>query len=97
MGFDWGWAKPLSRVKGRFESVTSRFWLVVVAPVGGGEVYHVFESRFHVPRVPWERRILVERAVFPTASPPSAYEGTKILETGGWASQNLDFQALRTP
>ena len=65
--------------------------------MGGGGVCHVFVSRLHVPQVPWERRLLVERLLFPTNPPPGAQGGATILVSGGWATQNLDLQALRTP
>ena len=65
--------------------------------VGGGVVFHVFLSRICVPRVPWDRQLLVESVVFSTDPPPGAQGGAAILVTGGWAAQNLDFQALRTP
>ena len=65
--------------------------------MGGCGVYHVFVSRLCVPRVPWERRILVESVVFPTKSPPVTHGGAEISATGGWTAHNLDFQALSSP
>ena len=71
MGFDWGWATPLSSVKGCFygrrpphQFMTTRFGLVVVALVGDGGVYHIFVFQFLVLRVPWDRQLLVESVLF---------------------------------
>ena len=50
-----------------------------------------------MPRVPWDILILVDSVVLPTDPPPGAQWGAAILVTGGWAVQNLDFQALKTP
>ena len=65
----WGWAKPQSGVNRRFvwwrppcQLMTLRFWSVVDAGVGGGVVCYVFVSQLFVIRVPWDCRLLVERA-----------------------------------
>ena len=60
-------------------------------------VCHVLVSRLHVTWVPWDLWLLVESVVFPTEPPPGSQGGAAILVTGGWAAQNLDFQAFRTP
>ena len=69
----------------------------VLDSVGGGVVCQVFVSRLRVLQVPWDLLLLVESVVLPTEPPPGAQWGAAISVTGGWAVQNLDFQALRTP
>ena len=81
--------------------MTSRF-LSLLSPVfvvlsRGGGLYHVLVCMFLVPRVPWDLQLFVESVVFPTDPHPGAHSGADILENGGWAEQNLDFQALKTP
>ena len=59
MGFDWGWATPLSEFTGRFDGwrpprqlITLRFSSGVEVVLGGGGVYHVFISQICVTWVP---------------------------------------------
>ena len=101
---EWWEATPWSGVTGRFDwwqppcqFITPRFWSGVGEGVGGGMVCHVLVSRICVPQVPWDLRLLVESVVFPTEPPPGAQGGSAISVTGGWAAQNQDSQALRTP
>ena len=75
---DWVWDTKRYGVTGCFDwlhpscqLINSRFWACVEVGVGSGVVCHVFLSRLHVPRVPWELRLLVESVVFPTDSPPA--------------------------
>ena len=91
---DWWGDTPRSGVTGRFDwcclpcqLITPKLWLGLGASVGGGVVL----------RLPWDLQLLVESVVFPTEPPPGAQGGAAILVTGGWAAQNLDFQAFRTP
>ena len=95
---------PQSGIDGRFDRwrppyqlMTSMFESGVPKSVGGGMVCHIFVSRLRVTRVPWDFLLLVERVVLTTDPPHGAQLGAAILVTGGWAAQNLDFHALRTP
>ena len=81
----------------RVEKGAVLVWTPSVALVGGGGVYHVFVSWFRVPRVPWDRRLLVESMVFTAYPPLGAHRGAEILEPGVLAEHNLYLQSLRMP
>ena len=63
----------------------------------GGMFCQGFESLLLVPREPCERRLLVDRVVFPTDPPPGVQGGADIYETGCVSVQKHDFHALRIP
>ena len=58
---------------------------------------YVFVLQLRVPQVPWDLILMVESVVLSTDPSPGNQWGAAISVTGGWAVQNIDFQALRTP
>ena len=63
----------------------------------GGVVCHGLESLILVPREPCDRRLCVERVVFPTDPPPGVQGGADISATGCVSAQKRDFHALGMP
>ena len=63
----------------------------------GGVVCHGFVSMFLVLREPCDRRLRVDRVVFPTDPPPGVQKGADISATGCVSAQKRDFHALRMP
>ena len=74
-------------------SMLSSFFSVAA----GGVVCQGFDYLLLVPREPCERRLRVDRVVFPTDTPPGFPGGADIPETGCVSSQKRDFHALRMP
>ena len=60
----------------------------------GGVVCHGFESLLLVLQEPCDRRLLVDRVVFPTNPPPGAQGEADISATGCVSVQKWDFHAL---
>ena len=63
----------------------------------GGVVCHGFESLLLVPRELCDRRLRVDRVVFPADPPPGVQGGSDISATGCVSAQKRDFRALRMP
>ena len=63
----------------------------------GGVVCHGFESLLIVLREPCDRRLRVERVVFPTDPPPGVQGGADIFATRCVSAHKRDFHALRMP
>ena len=63
----------------------------------GGVVCHGFESLLLVPLEPFDRRLLVDRVVFPTYNPPGVQGGADISATGCVSAQKRYFHVLRMP
>ena len=63
----------------------------------GGVFCQVFDSLLLVPQEPCERRLLVDRVVFPTDPPPVVQGGAGISETRCVSVQKQDFHAVRMP
>ena len=74
-------------------SMLSSFFSVAA----GGMVCQGFESLLLVPCEPYERRLLVDRVVLPTDTPPGVQGGADISVTGCVSAQKRDFHALRIP
>ena len=65
--------------------------------VAGGVVCQVLDYLLLVPREPCERRLLVDRVVFPTDPPPGVQGEAKVSETGCVSVQNREFHVIRMP
>ena len=63
----------------------------------GGVVCQNFESLLCVPQELCERRLFVDRVVFPTDPPHGVQGGADISVTGCVSAQKRDFHALRMP
>ena len=85
---DW-WRPPCQFIV----SMLSSFFSVAAGDV----VCQGFDSLLRVLREPFERRLLVNRVVFPTDRPPGVQGGADICATGCVYAQKQDFHALRMP
>ena len=83
------WRPPCKFIVSMFSS-----FLSVAA---GGKVCKGFDSLLLVPQDPCDRRLRVDRVVFPTDPPPGVQGGADISATGCVSAQKRDFHALRMP